>query len=377
MEKQEKVKKESKKTTVKKTTPVKTKIDPKTGTLKVVTPKKTTKKEEPKKTTKTTTKKATTTTKKTTTKKTTTTPKKTTVKKEPKVVVPETPVVEIVPEVTPEVINTVQEVVETITPEMKEETTEVVIPTNEEEITSFEEILTDTEQPEKVMPFVKVETPKKRGRKPSENPLPKKSSRELTIEPPKRQPKVEPKKEEKKPEEPKPIVRPTPKKPKNFTKEEKVVYKKLQEAFNFVANMTNVIEERTMDPKLISDLTVGELHVIEAVDQNNNKPMSLIAKKLKVTVGSLTISINRLVQKGYLLRTRHEMDHRIILISITQKGKKVLKVHDNFHETILGLVLDSLTLKQTYTVMNQFAMVLENYYDPTTIESISKKGSKK
>ncbi len=354
MENEQKVEKKTvaKKSPTKKSTSVKTKIDPKTGTLKIVekktTPKTTTKKSS----SKTTTTKKTTTKKTTSTKKTTTTTKKPTAPKKSVVVVDDTPITPVVvvdeTPITPIVV---------VDNEVKEEVPVVDTPINEE-------IVNETP---------KTETPKKRGRKPSENPLPKKSSRELTIEPPKREPKVEPKKEDKKKAEPEVIVRPTPKKAKNFTKEEKVLYKKLQEAFNYVANYTNVIEERTMDTKLIPDLTIGELHVIEMVDQNNNKPMTLVAKKMKVTVGSLTIAVNRLVQKGYLLRTRHEMDHRIILLSITPKGKKVLKIHDQFHENILGLVLDSLTLKQTLTVMNQFAMVLENYYDPKTIVPASKK----
>jgi len=376
------IKKETKKSTPKKETkpkaPVKTKIDPKTGTLKVVAPK------APKKdaTKSKTTKKATTksTTSKSSTKTTSkekkvakpkATPKKKEVKVEEQIIAP---VVEAPTSTTTDIVDEAIKVLDDVTlnPQPSIPNVPVVEPIDIANIPNETEEVT-TSPSEKPEPAAK-----KRGRKPSENPLPKKSSRELTIEPPKREPKVEPKKEEKKPAEPVVIVRPTPKKTHTFTKEEKVLYKKLQEAFNYVANLTNVIEERTMDTKLIPDLTVGELHVIEAVDKNNNKPMTLIAKELKVTVGSLTISLNRLVQKGYLLRTRHEMDHRIILVSITPKGKKALKTHDAFHDTIIGLVLDSLTLKQTYTVMNQFAMVLENYFDPKTIGTqTQKKGSKK
>lgn len=353
-------KKPAKKAPAKKA-PVKTKIDPKTGTLKVVEskPKKDTKKKDTKDTKKKDTKKSTT--KKTTTKKTTTkktqdksTTKKTTTPKTKKVDNKVTDVVEVVENIeTP-----VEEVVESVVAK-DVEVVESITPT---------------------VPEVKVSNePKRRGRKPSENPLPKVSSRDLTIEPPKRQPKEEPKKKAKdEPKEPEVIVRPTPKKTKVLTKEEKVIYKKLEEAFNYVANLTMVVEEKTMDTKVVSDLTVGELHVIEMVDKNNNKPMTLIANKLKVTVGSLTIAINRLVQKGYLLRTRHEMDHRIILVSTTQKGKKVLKAHDKFHEDILGLVLEGVTLQQAMKVMTQFALVLENYYDPKTIvTSAEKKGTKK
>lgn len=193
--------------------------------------------------------------------------------------------------------------------------------------------------------------------------LPKKSSKELTIETPRK--------------EKSPIVRPTPKKVKELNKDEKVLYKQLEEAFTFVANMTLVIEERTMDKKLISDLTIGELHVIETVNKNNNKPMTLIAKREHVTVGALTICVNRLVQKGYLLRTRDEMDHRVILLSVTQKAKKILKSHDKFHDDILGLVLENVNLGMAQKVMSMFAQTLEYYYDPSTIqEKPLKKGKK-
>ncbi|MBR6517949.1 MAG: MarR family transcriptional regulator [Bacilli bacterium] len=214
---------------------------------------------------------------------------------------------------------------------------------------------------------VKVEVapavePKKAKKKTA---LPKKSSKELTIEVPKKEPAA--------------LVRPTPKKQKELNKEEKVLYKQLSEAFDFVLNLGNVIEDRTMDRKQIPDLALGELHVIETVNKNNNKPMTLIAKKEHVTVGALTTCVNRLVQKGYLLRTRDEMDQRVILLSVTQKAKKVLKVHDKFHDDIIGLTLEGVNLAQAAKVMSQFAHILEVYYDPSLLEEKepAKKSKKK
>ena len=210
---------------------------------------------------------------------------------------------------------------------------------------------------------VEVVEPKKETKKRTK--LPKKSSKELTIEVPKKEPEV--------------LVRPTPKKQKELSKEDKVLYKQLCEAFDFVVNMGNVIEDRTMDRKQIPDLALGELHVIETVNKNNNKPMTLIAKKEHVTVGALTTCVNRLVQKGYLLRTRDEMDQRVILLSVTQKGKKVLKVHDKFHDDIIGLTLENVNLAQATKVMTQFAHILEVYYDPSllNVKEPAKKGQKK
>ena len=159
------------------------------------------------------------------------------------------------------------------------------------------------------------------------------------------------------------VKRPQPK-PRNFTKDEKVALKKLEEAFTYVANMTTVIEEKTMDYKQIPDLTISELHVVEMVNKNNNKPMTIIANKLNVTVGSLITCVNRLIQKDYLVRTRDEMDHRVILLSVTPKAKKVLKVHDKFHNDILLLALEGTPLSYAVKVMSQFAATLDNYMNP-------------
>ena len=226
-------------------------------------------------------------------------------------------------------------------------------------------VVAGKKEPAKKEPVKKVEVvePKKETKKKTK--LPKKSSKELTIEVPKKEPEV--------------LVRPTPKKQKELSKEDKVLYKQLCEAFDFVINMGNVIEDRTMDRKLIPDLALGELHVIETVNKNNNKPMTLIAKKEHVTVGALTTCVNRLVQKGYLLRTRDEMDQRVILLSVTQKGKKVLKAHDKFHDDIIGLTLENVNLAQATKVMTQFAHILEVYYDPSllNVKEPAKKSQKK
>lgn len=148
------------------------------------------------------------------------------------------------------------------------------------------------------------------------------------------------------------------------TKEEKQLFKRLSDAFNYVANLTMVIEERTMDKEAISDLTIGEIHVLEVVNQQAEMPMTKVANQLKITVGSLTTCVNRLVKKEYLSRVRDDVDHRVIKVSTTLKAKKVLKSHDAFHEEILLSVLDGITIKDATKVMEQFERTLENYYNP-------------
>ena len=84
--------------------------------------------------------------------------------------------------------------------------------------------------------------------------------------------------------------------------------------------------------------------------------MSSIARALDVTVGTLTISMNRLEKKGYVTRTRSEKDRRVVFIALTEKGKKAYAHHQRFHQEMIEAVLDGLSEEETQVL----AKVLEH-----------------
>ena len=73
------------------------------------------------------------------------------------------------------------------------------------------------------------------------------------------------------------------------------------------------------------------------------KNMSSIARELSVTVGTLTISVNSLVKKGYVVRQRSEEDRRVLLISLSEKGKEVFEHHAKFHKAMIDGEINELT----------------------------------
>ena len=58
------------------------------------------------------------------------------------------------------------------------------------------------------------------------------------------------------------------------------------------------IEEKAIKTGEYKELTVNDMHVIEAIDVHQPKNMTSVAKSLSVTTGTLTISVNGLVKKG-------------------------------------------------------------------------------
>lgn len=57
---------------------------------------------------------------------------------------------------------------------------------------------------------------------------------------------------------------------------------------------------------------INDMHILECVGMVQTKNMSTIAKSLGVTVGTLTISMNGLVKKGYVNRKRGQQDKRVV-----------------------------------------------------------------
>lgn len=104
-----------------------------------------------------------------------------------------------------------------------------------------------------------------------------------------------------------------------------------------------VIEEKALKTGEYKDLTVNDMHVIEAIDMHEPKNMSSVAKSLSVTTGTLTISVNGLVKKGYVNRTRSEEDRRVVLVSLTDKGCKAFEKHRDFHQEMIDAVIRGLS----------------------------------
>ena len=104
----------------------------------------------------------------------------------------------------------------------------------------------------------------------------------------------------------------------------------------------NSIEEKAIASQEYQDLTNNDMHIIEAIGLGTGNNMSTIAKKLGITVGSLTTSMNSLVNKKYAVRHRSEEDRRIVNIQLTEKGEKAYYHHANFHKKMVEAVVETL-----------------------------------
>lgn len=102
------------------------------------------------------------------------------------------------------------------------------------------------------------------------------------------------------------------------------------------------LEEKAIITKEFRDITNNDMHVIEAIGMGDGNNMSTIARKLNITVGSLTTAVNSLVNKKYVVRERSEKDRRVVYVRLTEKGEKAYRHHEDFHSQMTQAVVDRL-----------------------------------
>lgn len=120
------------------------------------------------------------------------------------------------------------------------------------------------------------------------------------------------------------------------------------------------IEQEALITKEFSDITNNDMHIIDAIGKETPRNMSSIAKSLNITLGTLTISIQNLVKKGYVVRDRSEDDRRVVLISLTESGKRAYDHHQAFHRNMVEAALNTLNPEETQVLIKTLQAISDH-----------------
>ena len=126
-----------------------------------------------------------------------------------------------------------------------------------------------------------------------------------------------------------------------------------------VFNDILTIEESELKKSQFNDLSITEMHTIEAVGMYKKKTSTEVAKELSITVGTLTVAINNLVKKDYVERVRSEDDRRVVKLGLTKKGKLLFRVHQHFHREMVKRILNEMDKAEEKALLK----ALKNLHD--------------
>jgi DNA-binding MarR family transcriptional regulator len=135
----------------------------------------------------------------------------------------------------------------------------------------------------------------------------------------------------------------------------------LNDTLVLLFNLVLKTEEKFLQQVGCKDLSINEIHVIEAIGKNEHPTMGSVAGELSVTLGTLTTSTNNLEKKEYVQRIRGIKDRRVVFLSLTEKGQNIFDLHREFHDDMITQIVNNLSKTEEMALMKGLTNLIDYF----------------
>jgi len=124
-------------------------------------------------------------------------------------------------------------------------------------------------------------------------------------------------------------------------------------------NTIQRVEEKKVKKNYHLNLTISELHLMEQIGTDNEEGRSIsdIAAALNYTMPSITVAVNKLEAKGYVVKTKVPGDKRVVFVKLSEAGKKVNGVHHYIHRRMSREVAKELTEEEQQVLLKSLRIL--------------------
>lgn len=105
----------------------------------------------------------------------------------------------------------------------------------------------------------------------------------------------------------------------------------------------NELEKEHLGKHDLVHLTIADMRAMHWIGKSRRERMTSLAKHLKLTVGTLTTTVDRLVKRGYVQRDRLEDDRRVVEVSLSPKGQEAFDRIQTVKKSIAERIFNDLS----------------------------------
>lgn len=104
------------------------------------------------------------------------------------------------------------------------------------------------------------------------------------------------------------------------------------------------LEEQMLARMTTPSLSITEFHLLEMVARAVPEKLTVseVAQGLSLSMPTITVCVSKLEKKGYLVKSRGVHDGRTVNISLTDKGRRVDRIHHHFHERMVQTIAEDM-----------------------------------
>lgn len=114
------------------------------------------------------------------------------------------------------------------------------------------------------------------------------------------------------------------------------------------------------NPKTAAVLSVQEAHVLLSIGGRGRMTMSEIARRLHLSLSSMTAVVDKLEKKKFVSRGRQKDDRRVVEVALTRAGAKFYKLVREGHMQVMEKFLTALSTPEQDTLLTLFRKITAN-----------------
>lgn len=113
-------------------------------------------------------------------------------------------------------------------------------------------------------------------------------------------------------------------------------------------------ERQYLDEKGFNQVTLNEVRLLGLIERTEEPTMTLLAKTLGITMGTLTSVVSRLERRGYLIRERQDHDRRVIFVKLLPDGEAAANAYTEFFRERVKVAQEHFSSEEVATILKYF-----------------------
>ncbi len=121
---------------------------------------------------------------------------------------------------------------------------------------------------------------------------------------------------------------------------------------------------RTDEPQevLHMDVSLPEIFVLKELSLKEEPTMSELGRSISMDPSTLTRTVDKLVQKDFVVRKSDPKDRRMVRVAITGEGRKIISKFEDQRKKHIESILRQMTSKERRDLLNIFKTLHARIY---------------
>ena len=134
----------------------------------------------------------------------------------------------------------------------------------------------------------------------------------------------------------------------------------LADAISYLSDLIEKVLEKTISQVDFIDLTQQQLRYLQVIVRMKNPTLSELARELDLTKPTVTVLVDKLVEKGYVKRMKSDKDKRSMHLHIDKKGSKISILREKAYQRMAEKISSGLSETETAILTELLKKIVRN-----------------